>query len=208
MSDNKTSDQTADAFWGEIAPCNDLVRYYEDDRALLEILHDFILSGLQTEECAVVIATPAHREELDKRLKASGLDIEATKADNQYIVLDAEETLSKFMVNDWPADEKFAKVITDILFQASSRGRRARVFSEMVAMLWAKGYSGATVHLEHIWNNLHRAEGFSVFCAYPKSGITKKPSQSITEIRAVHSKILSDSQTRILAVQNKITEEA
>jgi hypothetical protein len=176
-------------FWGEIAPCDHLLQFYEDDHALIETLHGFVLEGLNIHESAVVIATPEHRDALEARLALSGLDIAAAQKRNQYVPLDAQEALSRFMVGGWPDEEKFAQVIDEILSRACSGGKCVRAFGEMVALLWADGHAGATVRLEHLWNKFCQAKGFTLFCAYPKSGITKKPLQSITEICAAHSKI-------------------
>lgn len=177
-------------FWGEIAPCEHLLQIYEQDNVMLDTLQGFVGGGLRAGESAVVIATPEHLDELEKRLEASGLDLATALADDQYIPLNAQETLNRFMRNGWPDEQRFSEVITKILSRASCHGRRVRAFGEMVALLWAEGHVAATVRLEHLWNKLCHAEGFSLFCAYPKSGVTKNSSQSMTEICAAHSRIL------------------
>lgn len=186
------SANNADMFWGEIAPCDHLLQFYENDRVLLDTLQSFIAGGLQAGESAVVIATPEHLDELENRLEKLGLDLPGALADDQYIPLNAEATLARFMVNGWPDDAKFAEVVTEILTRAGGQGRRVRAFGEMVAILWAKGQVAATVRLENLWNKLCHAEGFSLFCAYPKSGITKDTSLSMHEICEAHSRVIGN----------------
>jgi hypothetical protein len=95
------------------------------------------------------------------------------------------------MVNGWPDDARFKAVIGEILDRARQGGREVRAFGEMVALLWAEGYCAATVRLEHLWQRICEDESFSLFCAYPKTGFTEDPIDSITRVCAAHSKVLA-----------------
>jgi hypothetical protein len=182
---------SAEMFWGEIAPCEHLLQIYEHDGVLIDSLTGFVSGGLQSGEGVVVIATEQHLNDLECRLERSGLDLSAYLGDDQYIPLNAERTLDQFMVNGWPNDELFTQVVTEILTRAKGDGRRVRAFGEMVALLWAKGHTAATVRLEHLWNTkLCASEDFSLFCAYPKIGVTQDSSESLTAICAAHSKVV------------------
>lgn len=178
------------AFWAEMSACEHFVQIYETDDVFMDTLTGFISGGLMPGHSAVVIATAGHRRELDKRLTAMGLDVAAAKSQDQLISLDAEATLGKFLIRGWPDEDLFESVITDILMGATNNGRKVRAFGEMVALMWARGDCGATVRLEHLWNRLCQKETFALFCAYPKSGFTENPSESITHICAQHSKVL------------------
>ena len=97
------------------------------------------------------------------------------------------------MVDGWPDDAAFLEVVTGLLTRArGDGGRRVRAFGEMVAVLWAEGYCGATVRLEYLWQNLCRQEAFSLFCAYPKSGFTGDMTVSLQNICAAHSRVLAE----------------
>jgi len=180
----------AEVFWAEITPCDHLVQIYEEDSAFLDSLEGFIAGGLRRGEAAVVIATPPHRDSLTSRLLAQHIDLDAAISKDQYIALDAEETLSQFMRDGWPDDDLFNQCIRGIVDRARGRGRRVRAFGEMVALLWAQGHNGATVRLEHLWHTLCRTDSFSLLCAYPKSGFTQDANDSIREICAAHSKVV------------------
>jgi hypothetical protein len=179
------------AFWAELSACEHFVQIYEADDAFIDTLVGFVGGGLKEGHAAVVIATPAHRQELDRRLSAMGLDITAARSRDQFICLDAAETLAKFMVDGWPDENRFAAVVTDLLDRARRDGRQVRAFGEMVAVMWAKGYHGATVRLEHLWQQICQSESFTLFCAYPKAGFTEDASASIAKVCAAHSKILA-----------------
>ena len=178
----------SDVFWGEMAPCDHLLHIYEDDIELLKGVERFVTDGFKSNESVVIIATSAHLEALEKLLKP--FDLSALRLAEQYISLDAEEFLNKFMVNGWPDDALFAQSILKVLKRARRNGRRARAFGEMVALLWAQGHNGATVRLEHLWQELCKKENFPLLCSYPKTGFTDEASASVQKICLAHSRMV------------------
>lgn len=184
--------QEADVFWGEISPCEHLVQIYQDEEVFLDALEGFIAGGIQAGDGVVVIATPLHLASLNARLSARNIDVAGALENDQYIALDAAETLTKFMVMGWPDEDFFRALVSDILKRAKGDNRRVRAFGEMVALLWARGNTGATVHLEHLWHRLCHEQSFSLFCAYPKIGFTRDASASIKEICDAHSRVVPE----------------
>ena len=179
-----------DVFWGEMSPCDHSVQIYQDDAVLLDALEGYVVGGLRDGDAAIVIATHSHLESLSNRLAARGVDLEAASSHDQYIALDAEQTVAEFMRNGWPDDGLFRECVHRILKRARAYDRHVRAFGEMVALLWAQGHNGATVRMEHLWHALCQEQGFSLFCAYPKSGFTQDAKESIREICATHSRVL------------------
>ena len=179
-------------FWGEISPCEHLVQFYDDEAPFLDSLEGFVAGGLRGGEGVVVIATPDHLAALEARLRGSGtFNLDAHGIRDRYIALDADQVLSSFMVDGWPDDALFKAVVSSLLERAGEGGRRVRAFGEMVALLWQRGDTGATVRLEHLWHQLCHERGFSLFCAYPRIGFTQNADESIREICDAHSKIIS-----------------
>jgi hypothetical protein len=177
-------------FWGEIAPCEHIAQFFEHEGVLLDTLTGFIGGGLKAGESTIVIATAEHLEALEERLVAFGVDIPLARSADQYIALLAEEALARFMVKRWPDDELFAHLVTELINRARAKGRRVRAFGEMVALLWARGDTAATVRLEHLWHQICQSQIFSLLCAYPKAGFTEDPSKSLAEICAAHSRVV------------------
>lgn len=123
-----------------------------------------------------------------------GIFLHATGLSDLYVIpLDAEETLSAFMVNDWPDEHLFNHVVSQVLLRAKADGRKVRAFGEMVAILWAKGQVGATIRLEHLWNKFCENEAFCLFCAYPQTGFTQDAIESVMHICGAHSKMIAGS---------------
>jgi hypothetical protein len=183
----KTSPQI---FWGEIAPYDHVVQIYENDAVFLDLLSGFVSEGIKAGDSVIVIGSGSHIKELEAKLDSIGYNISHLVSKNQYFPLDAEKTLAKFMINDWPDEKLFNKVVSDVIVKAKGRGRKVRAFGEMVAILWAKGQVGATVRLEHLWNKFCENEAFCLFCAYPQSGFVQDASESVTHICSAHSKMI------------------
>jgi hypothetical protein len=178
-------------FWGEMSPCEHLVQIYENDESFIDLLEGFVTSGLYDGECVIVIATKPHLQLLEDRMRKEGFNLFQLKLNDQFIAVNAEDALSTFMIHDWPDEVLFRHLVTNLITRAKRNDKKVRAFGEMVALLWAKGQTGATVHLEHLWNNFMKNENFTLFCAYPKSGFTMNAAESILEICSCHSKVIN-----------------
>ena len=189
---NEWKQSNTHVFWGEMAPNDHLVQIYEDDEVVLDSLEGFVDSGLKIGDGVIVIAAPDHLTALNTRLIKQGYNLNQLRSTHQYIPIDAYEALSKFMINAWPDQLLFMKMVEGIIALARGNNiRRVRAYGEMVAILWAQGHNGATVQLEHLWNRVCQKEAFCLFCAYPKSGFTQDANTSIQHICSTHTKIIS-----------------
>jgi hypothetical protein len=195
-------------FWGEVSPSERLVQIYKDDEVFLDSLEGFVGGGIKAGDGVVVIATPSHLEALEHRLMTRGIDAGKARDSGQYLPLDARETLAKFMVDgplkdgkkSWPDTQRFHAVVAEVIERASKRTdgspRRVRAFAEMVAVLWADGLTGATVRLEHLWQEFCQKSGLCLFCAYPRPYITNDPEASMKEICDTHSRVVADADAQ------------
>ena len=146
------------------------VQFYEDDPALIEIVGRRVATALASGDTSLVIATRVHREGLAEGLRLRNIDASAATKAGRLIVLDAAETLARFIVGGGPDQERFQNTVGALVSQAANRtapGHRLVVFGEMVALLWAEGKRDATVRLEELWNDLAAQHGFDLLCGYP-----------------------------------------
>jgi len=174
------------------------VRFYTDDSAYLDALHCSIEEVLRAGDAAVVIATEAHRTGLASRRKA-GRDAAATiiEEGGRYVLMDAGETLSKFMSRGMPDSVCFAQAIGIALQRArkATKNGKGRIFAfgEMVSVLWAEGKFDAAVALERLWNQLGETHAFTLHCAYPMKGFDREEhGEYFLKICAEHSTILPE----------------
>lgn len=166
-------------FWGEIAPCEHLVQFYENDRIFLNTLEGFAGSGILAGESVIVIATAKHIASLNKRLHTHGFKLTDLQAADMYIPIDVNDVFPQILVNGRLDEAQFNKYVTDLINRAKQGNRKVRAFGELVAVLWEQGSCGVTVELEHLWHKLYHRLNFTLYCAYPKIGFTQSPGDSI-----------------------------
>lgn len=194
MESNSSGSNSKEYFWGEIAPCEHSVQIYEDDEVFFSALSSFVAEGIKTGDGVIVIVTRDHLKILESRLAALAISVADAKKSGQFIPCDADEVLKEFLVEGWPDRELFESTVNNLLEKArgNQKQRRVRAFGELVALMWAKGYNGATVNLEHLWHSLCQSKDFSLFCAYPKAGFTEQAAESIRTICEVHTRVIGD----------------
>jgi signal transduction histidine kinase len=206
-----TYDPTVEEFapladWSEMTEPEHFVQFYEADTFLLDSLGGFIGAGLREGDACIVVATKEHRESLDERLQAYGLDVAAARASGQFVSLDASEVLSQFMVDGQPEPGRFAEIVGGLVARVAEGRPRTRIFGEMVALLWADGRSEAAIRLEELWNDLGRTRSFSLFCAYPMNCFDGKAlPMGLNDVCAGHSRIIpTESYTALTNADERL----
>lgn len=165
------------------------VYFYEDDAFLVDNVSRFVTAGLAKQETVIVVATQEHRIDLRARLMAEDVIGLASPADARYVTLDAASTLALFMLDDWPDERLFLKVIGQII-ASSACDTPVRIYGEMVAVLWAQGKHRAAVRLEELWNRLGQQMEFSLLCGYPASTVTDpEVASALAQVCECHSQV-------------------
>ncbi len=179
--------------WNAVASNSHLVQFYENDPYLLDSLSRWFDEGLSMNGACIFIGTEAHQRGLEDRLARSGVDLPMLQRHGRYACLDADdadETLSKFMVDDWPDEVLFKETIDRVVTGASCHGQ-VRAFGEMVALLWASGSRRAAIRLEEIWNAYLSSRRLSLCCAYPMNGFGAHQDASLfLKVCEQHSPVL------------------
>lgn len=137
------------------------MQLYNDLPELADSVGEYIGAGLRRGEAAVIIATPAHRARFQEII-----DSPAALKEGRLQMLDAEETLAKFMANGMPQWKSFHELVGGLIAELRLRYPTVRAYGEMIDVLWQRGERAAAVRLEEYWNELGRLQTFSLFCAY------------------------------------------
>jgi PAS domain S-box-containing protein len=184
--------------------------FYQESASLLEALCDFIGGALGAGSAAIVIATKLHREGLQRRLTARGLDIRKAGKQGRYVELDASDVLSKSMVEGMPDGSLFEEIVGGAIMRIRAQPKTSRAeiaaFGEMVALLWTEGKVEAAIRLEQLWNELAKKHSFSLRCAYPIANFHgEKNAQPLMRVCAEHSAVvLDESDTSFTRGEAKI----
>jgi PAS domain S-box-containing protein len=191
--------------WEELNGSTHAVQFYHDEKFLLDAVGRFIGPALGAGEACVIISTVAHRSQLAERLAARGFDLAALCRQGRYVTLDATETLSRFMIDGWPDEKRFADVVGGAVAQAAAAAQypRVRAFGEMVALLCAEGRPEAAIRLEELWNDLAKSLPFALLCAYPLSAFRASAHRApFLRICGAHSHVLPAESYAALSSQD------
>lgn len=168
-----------------------VVQFYNDDRDLQSVLTPHLGGGLQDGDIGIVIATPAHRELLVEDLAECGIDVNGAIEDGQLIMLDASDTLDRFIRHGAPDADAFLASVGEVVRAACDRGRPVHAIGEMVALLWDRGEVSAVIELERLWNKLAESCDFSLVCAYRHRAITEAAlASAFNDICGAHSSVI------------------
>jgi hypothetical protein len=175
-------------------PRDHVVHFYHSKEELATQAGGYLAEAIQGGGVAIVIASEKHQLAFERRLAEAGIDVSAARASGAWLVVDAEEALSRFTVNDKPEVRRFDAVIGKLIRQAVGSGRPVRAYGEMVAMLWEAGLLTAAIELEELWNELIRKEKFALLCAYPAGSIAgEQHSAAFTEVCRLHAAIVDEA---------------
>ena len=146
-----------------------LVQFYEaDEEALAANVGQYLGDGNNLGDGLLVIATPRNTESFRAELEKRGADVMALIREGHLAFFDAQQTLSRFMVEGQPDWNSFEAVVG-----AAMRGVRPhsefaglRAYGEMVGILWKARQFSAAIRLEQFWNRLLTRSSFTLFCGY------------------------------------------
>ncbi len=184
-------------------------RFYTRDETLVDSVATYVIEGVRDGAAAIVIATKEHAAALEARWAELHFDAVAATARGQLLMLDAEHTLSKFMVEGAADRDRFMKSVGQVVARASERHPRVAAFGEMVSVLWAEGKPAAAVELESLWNDLARRYPLTLFCGYALRDCTAEVGDTaFEEVCSAHTHVIpaegfaapaSEEQRRALA---------
>jgi MEDS: MEthanogen/methylotroph, DcmR Sensory domain len=109
------------------------------------------------------------------------------RRDGDLIILDAEETLGRFMIGDRPDPELFEKNV-GVMVKQLAEGR-GRAYGEMVDVLCKEGRLDAALALESLWNKLIVRHPVALLCGYAMDNFYKQPRQ-LAQVRSHHTHVV------------------
>jgi hypothetical protein len=159
-----------DATWPELlrepAKGDHFVQLYSDQAFLREAVAEYAGSGLRRGEGVLIVATRAHRAGFIRGLDAQGIATLAAMKRGQLVLLDADDTLTRFTAGGMPDWQSFHALVGGAIASVRLEYPAVRAFGEMVDVLWQRGERDAALRLEEFWNDLAKLQTFSLLCAY------------------------------------------
>jgi hypothetical protein len=161
------SEAAAAPHWADMGERDHFVQIYSHEQQIIEAVAGYFVNGVRFNEACIMIGTPEHNRQIEKLVRYIEPRVDAAIADGSFIILDAHETLSEFMVDGKPSKDLFEDVVGGIIKKAGGMRKRLRAFGEMVAILADSRNGAAAVELEMLWNALAKSLHFRLFCVYP-----------------------------------------
>lgn len=145
-----------------------IVQLYQDDDFYGEAVSHFAAEGLVRGESVILVATKPHWENISRRLRGKGFNLESLFGDGQLTLLDADDTLPKFMAGNDPDGRIFKPLAKQTIAKARAGGKypRVRWWGEMVNVLYVEGNRHGSHRLEEFFDEVAHEESIAIFCSF------------------------------------------
>lgn len=173
-----------------------VVQFYGCEDEWIAVVGAYLVASLIDNDAVIVIAGAAHRAAFRAAALDAGVHLDAVRALGRLVELDADEILSRFMVDGSPDAARFDAVVGDLVFRSASTGRQVRAYGEMVAALWEAGNVAGAIEVEKLWNGLGAQLPFSLFCAYSAGMVSGTDvAEAFDEVCGAHSEVIAGAPT-------------
>jgi hypothetical protein len=145
-----------------------IVQLYQDDAFYSEAIAHFTAEGLIRGESIILVATKSHWQLIDRQLRGKGFRPDELFRRGQLTLLDADDTLPKFMSERAPDGAIFKPLARSTIARARADGKfpRVRWWGEMVNVLYVDGNPRGSTQLEEFFDQVAHEENIAIFCSF------------------------------------------
>jgi hypothetical protein len=145
-----------------------IVQLYQDEDFYGEAISHFAAEGIARGESIILVATKPHWQNISHRLEGKGLDLAGLFRRGQLTLLDADDTLPKFMAGNDPDGRIFKPLAQQTIAKARAGGAypRVRWWGEMVNVLYVNGNPRGSNRLEQLFDEVAHEESIAIFCSF------------------------------------------
>ena len=149
-------------------PNGHIVQLYQDADFYGEAISHFAAEGFVRGESVIIVATAPNWANISGRLIRKGFVPAELFRQGQLVLLDAEETLPKFLVADMPDAKTFKDLAGATIEQARAGGQfpRVRWWGEMVNLLYVAGNQRGSTRLEELFDDVAHEQSVAIFCSF------------------------------------------
>ena len=189
------------------------VQVYQDEVFLCKTVAEYAGTGLRRGEGVLIIATASHRAAFLGQLESDGVSTKDALERGRFILLDAEETLGKFMLGDLPQWQSFHALVGSLIAEMRLQYPQVRAYGEIVDVLWQRSERDAAMRLEEFWNDLAKLQTFSLLCAYYMDNLDASAYLGPLEcVCKVHTHLIPAADyaafnEAVIAASNKVLEQ-
>ena len=168
FEDKKDPCEDWDHVLSHAGPRDHVVQLYQDQDFLNRAVCRFAGAALANGEGLILVPTAEHWNAFRPRLEAEGVDVRAAQARGQLTVVDADETLPRFMGKTLPDAPVFLGLAGEIVRRTRAAGSypKVRWWGEMVNVLWERGDVAASMNLEDLFDRVAHEQDIAIFCSF------------------------------------------
>lgn len=147
----------------------------------------YVREGLEAGGNVLIVATPTNWRSTTAILEHNGVSIDALVASGRLTVLDAAQTLARFMSGNTPDAAKLESVMGPLVTRLAQQPGRLHIYGEMVDVLAEAGNYRGAHRLEELWNSLAEKTAFDLFCGYTSAHFgDQRTAQALKAICETH----------------------
>jgi hypothetical protein len=152
----------------EPGPDGHIVQLYQDPDFYGEAISHFAAEGFARGESIILVATDPNWKNISGRLTAKSFDVDALQRQGQLTVLNADQTLPRFLKYNMPEAETFKGIARATIHKARQGGKypRVRWWGEMVNVLYVDGNGRGSTRLEELFDEVAHEEQIAIFCSF------------------------------------------
>jgi hypothetical protein len=149
-------------------PDGHIVQLYNDDDFYCEAISHFAAEGLVRGESIILVATGPNWVNISARMEGKGFSTSELFDRGQLTLLDANDTLPKFMKSGMPDGSVFKPLAAETIKKARCGGKfdRVRWWGEMVNVLYVEGNGKASHQLEQFFDETAHEQTVAIFCSF------------------------------------------
>lgn len=158
--------------WKELlanpGPDGHIVQLYQDADFYGEAVSHFAAEGFARGESIILVATAPNWENISARLTRKGFELDKLFRRGQLTLLDAEQTLPKFLASNMPDPKIFKPLARATIEKAHAGGKfpRVRWWGEMVNVLYVNGNTRGSTRLEEFFDDIAHEQSIAIFCSF------------------------------------------
>lgn len=192
-------------------PNGHIVQLYQDKQFYGEAISHFAAEGLIRGESIILVATHSNWLNISTHLRNKGFNLYELFNRGQLTLLDADNTLPKFMANGMPDGRIFKPLARETIQRARADGKypTVRWWGEMVNVLYVEGNEKASNKLEEYFDEVAHEESIAIFCSFLMDKYDPKIyDEALSNVCRTHSHLIptQDYSAHREAVNKAITE--
>jgi hypothetical protein len=169
------------------------VQLFDDEASLAAAVTSYVAGGWDEGDTLLVVATARHWAAIHARLESLGIAVGQAMASGRLIVRDARLLLDSLRDDERIDAVQFDARVASLVRTLAGRGRRLRIFGEMVDLLAGAGDYASAEQLEALWNGLAYRQSFRLLCGYSASTFGDPRSRdALRRICGAHDHVHSD----------------